>query len=99
MTATASIDSVLSESRVFPPPEAFSRAARIKSMDDYRRLADQARKDPSAYWGERAREELYWKEPFKTVLEWKAPHARWFVEGRTNLAYNCLDRHLDQRGA
>jgi acetyl-CoA synthetase len=88
------ITSVLSEARVFPPPAEFSRRAHIRSMEDYRRLWDEAAKDPEAYWGARAREELYWKEPFRTVLEWKPPHARWFIEGRTNLAYNCLDRHL-----
>jgi acetyl-CoA synthetase len=88
------LDSVLVENRVFPPPEDFSRRAHIRGMEDYRRLWDEADKNPEAYWGARAREELYWKEPFQTVLEWKPPHARWFVEGRTNLAYNCLDRHL-----
>ncbi|XXF75910.1 acetate--CoA ligase [Myxococcaceae bacterium GXIMD 01537] len=91
------IHSVLSESRVFPPPADFSRRAHIRSMEDYQRLWDEAAKDPDAYWGARAREELYWKEPFQTVLDWKPPHARWFVEGRTNLAYNCLDRHLPAR--
>ncbi|MBN8466677.1 acetate--CoA ligase [Corallococcus exiguus] len=88
------IVSVLTESRVFPPPEDFSRRAHIRDMQDYQRLWDEAAKDPDKYWGDRAREELYWKEPFQTVLDWKPPHARWFVEGKTNLAYNCLDRHL-----
>ena len=88
------IQSVLTENRVFPPPEEFSRRAHIRSMEDYRKLWDEAAANPEAYWGARAREELYWKEPFQTVLEWKPPHARWFIEGRTNLAYNCLDRHL-----
>jgi acetyl-CoA synthetase len=88
------IQSVLTENRVFQPPPEFSKRAHIKSMEDYRRLWDEAAKDPEAYWGARAREELYWKEPFKTVLQWEAPNARWFIEGRTNLAYNCLDRHL-----
>jgi acetyl-CoA synthetase len=88
------IQSVLTENRVFPPPEEFSRRAHIRSMEDYRKLWDEAAANPEAYWGARAREELYWKQPFQTVLEWKPPHARWFIEGRTNLAYNCLDRHL-----
>ncbi|MBU8894885.1 acetate--CoA ligase [Corallococcus sp. M34] len=88
------IHSVLTEARVFPPPEAFARRAHIRGMQDYQRLWDEAAKAPEKYWGDRAREELYWKEPFQTVLDWKPPHARWFVEGRTNLAYNCLDRHL-----
>ncbi|QAT86792.1 acetate--CoA ligase [Corallococcus coralloides] len=88
------IVSVLTESRVFPPPEDFSQRAHIRGMQDYQRLWDEAAKDPDRYWGDRAREELYWKVPFQTVLDWKPPHARWFVEGKTNLAYNCLDRHL-----
>ncbi|MBN8231489.1 acetate--CoA ligase [Corallococcus macrosporus] len=88
------IVSVLTESRVFPPPKEFSERAHIRGMADYQRLWDEAAKDPDKYWGDRAREELYWKEPFQTVLDWKPPHARWFVEGKTNLAYNCLDRHL-----
>ncbi len=92
------ISSVLREARVFPPPPEFSKRAHIQSLEDYRRLAEAARKDPDAYWAERAREELFWKEPFKTVLDWQPPNARWFVEGKTNLAYNCLDRHLATRG-
>ncbi|GEN08686.1 acetyl-coenzyme A synthetase [Myxococcus fulvus] len=91
------ISSVLTETRVFPPPQEFSQRAHLKSMEDYQRLWDEAARNPDKYWGERAREELYWKEPFQTVLDWKPPHARWFVEGRTNLAYNCLDRHLATR--
>ncbi|WP_237079389.1 acetate--CoA ligase [Myxococcus xanthus] len=91
------IHSVLTEARVFPPPEAFARRAHIRSMEQYQQLWDEAAKDPDKYWGDRAREELYWKAPFQTVLDWKPPHARWFVEGKTNLAYNCLDRHLATR--
>ena len=93
-----SIDSVLTESRVFPPPPAFSRRTHFKSLADYQRLWDEAAKDPDAFWAARAREELYWKEPFQTVLDWRPPHAKWFVEGKTNLSYNCLDRHLEARG-
>ena len=91
------IDSMLSERRVFPPPPALSARAYIRSLDEYRKLADDARRDPEAYWAARARDELYWKEPFRTVLEWKPPLARWFIEGKTNLSFNCLDRHLAQR--
>src|SRR5579871_1048866 len=92
------ITSVLAEKRVFPPPEAFARRAQIKSLEEYRQLAELARRDPTAYWGARGREEIDWKVPFQTVLEWKPPHARWYVEGKTNLSHNCLDRHLLQRG-
>ncbi len=91
------IHSVLAEKRVFPPDEAFAKRAHIKSMEEYRRLYDEADRDPEGWWAARAREELYWKEPFRTALEWKPPHAKWFVEGKTNLAWNCLDRNLEQR--
>lgn len=97
-TASRAIDSVLTESRVFPPPPDFSRRAHFKSLADYQRLWDEAARDPDAFWAARAREELFWKEPFQTVLDWQPPHAKWFVEGKTNLAYNCLDRHLETRG-
>ncbi len=97
-TQKKEIKSVLEERRVFPPPAEFSSRAHIRSMEEYRRLWDEAARDPEAYWGARAREELFWKEPFHTVLDWKPPHARWFVEGRTNLSWNCLDRHLESRG-
>jgi len=92
------IDSMLSERRVFPPPQELSAGAHVKSLEQYRQLAEQARKDPDAYWAARAREEIFWKEPFQTVVDWKPPFARWFVEGQTNLSYNCLDRHLKERG-
>jgi len=92
------ITSVLTEGRVFPPPPAFSRQAHIKSMDQYRELAGQAERDPEGYWGARGKEEIFWKTPFQKVLEWKPPFAKWFVGGTTNLAYNCLDRHLASRG-
>src|SRR5260370_12319324 len=91
---SGNIDSVLSEARVFPPPESFSKNAHLKSMAEYRRLWEEAYKDPNAFWGARGREEIYWKALLKTVLDRKPPHARWYVEGTTNPSYNCLDRHL-----
>ena len=51
------------------------------------------RRIPEAFWEEFARE-LDWIEPWQTVLEWTPPHAKWFVGGKLNAAYNCLDRHL-----
>ncbi|HZH02648.1 MAG TPA: acetate--CoA ligase, partial [Myxococcaceae bacterium] len=90
--------SSLVESRVFPPSPEFSARAHVGSMEAYRRLCAEAERDPDAYWAARAREELFWKEPFHTALEWRPPHARWFLGGRTNLAYSCLDRHLETLG-
>jgi len=50
-------------------------------------------KSPDKFWGKVAKE-LHWFKPFKKVLEWKEPFVKWFVGGQTNMAYNCIDRHL-----
>jgi acetyl-CoA synthetase len=92
-STTTNIESVMHEERVFPPPEDFSRSASIKSMEEYERLRAEAHDSPEAFWG-RMSEELHWFKKWETVLEWKLPHAKWFVGGKTNVAYNCLDRHL-----
>ena len=93
-TKRTDIDSVLTEARVFPPPPEFAKSAHIKSMEEYRRLYEEARRDPEGYWAKRGREEIYWKTPFTRAREWNPPKAKWFVGGVTNLTYNCLDRHL-----
>jgi acetyl-CoA synthetase len=87
------IESVLQEARLFPPPAEFARRARVRSMAEYEELARRADQDPELFWAEIAAE-LHWHQPWSTVLEWSLPDAKWFVGGKTNLAYNCLDRHL-----
>ncbi len=94
-TAGGQIDTVMQEARVFPPPPEFSAQARIKSLEEYRAIYDRAKRDPESFWAEFAREELHWFEPFTKVLEWNEPYANWFVGGKTNVSYNCLDRHLE----
>jgi acetyl-CoA synthetase len=89
-----SITSILREKRVFTPGEEFASSARVRSLREYKRLAKKAASDPEAFWGDLAGE-LHWFRPWKTLLRWKAPFAKWFVGGRTNMSYNCLDRHLD----
>jgi acetyl-CoA synthetase len=89
-----SITSVMNETRLFPPPEAFARSARVGSMREYRKLRKLAEDDPETFWGGIA-EDLVWFRPWKKLLSWKAPTAKWFVGGKTNLCYNALDRHLD----
>ena len=89
------IDTVMQEERLFPPPAEFAAKARIKSMEEYEAIYERAKSDPAAFWGELAREELHWFEPFQQVLQWNEPYAQWFVGGKTNVSYNCLDRHLD----
>ena len=92
----STIESVLQEQRLFAPPMALAASAAIPSMEAYRALAAKAEADPDRFWGDLAREQLHWFEPFHTVLDWtNPPFAKWFEGGTTNLAYNCLDRHLE----
>jgi acetyl-CoA synthetase len=92
--STGQLDTVMQESRVFPPPAEFSRRARIKSMAEYQQLWDEAADDPPAFWAKLAKEELHWFQPFTKALEWNEPFAKWFVGGKTNASYNCLDKHV-----
>src|SRR5437879_3498955 len=89
----ANITSVLTETRVFPPPAEFAARARIKSMAEYEKLWQRANDDPQGFWAEQART-LDWFKPWSQVLLWNEPHAQWFVGGKLNVSYNCLDRHL-----
>ena len=88
------VDNVMQEKRLFPPPAEFSAKARIKSLAEYEALWKEAAADIEKFWGQHAAE-LHWFKPFDKVLEWNEPFAQWFVGGQTNLAYNCLDIHLD----
>ena len=91
--AQVDIESVLKEDRVFEPPKDFSAKAHIKNLQDYETLYQQALDDPEGFWASMAKE-LDWFKPWEKVLEWNPPFAKWFVGGRTNIAHNCLDRHL-----
>src|SRR6516225_5973784 len=90
---SSNITSVLQEKRVFPPPPEFAAGAHIKSMAEYERLWQRAKDDPETFWAEQA-ELLHWFERWNKVLIWNEPHAQWFVGGKLNASYNCLDRHL-----
>jgi acetyl-CoA synthetase len=92
-TAGHDIESVLTEARKFDPPAEFSKKAWVKSAAEYDELCKRAEKDPEAFWSECARN-LEWFKPFDKVLEWNFPFAKWFLGGKINAAYNCLDRHL-----
>ena len=81
------LDTLLSEQRRFPPPEAFAAEA-LAGPGLYEAGADAER-----FWESQARE-LDWMAPWSRVLDWKPPHARWFVDGKLNASANCLDRHL-----
>ncbi len=89
----SSITSVLQEKRLFEPPKEFSQRAHIKSLEEYRRMYKESVEEPEKFWGKMA-QELHWFKPWEKVLEWKAPWAKWFIGGKLNLSYNCLDRHV-----
>jgi acetyl-CoA synthetase len=88
------IDTVMHEDRLFPPSEEFAGRASIGSLEAYQELYDRAAADPVKFWGDLAKDELHWFEPFGETLDWQEPFAKWFLGGKTNASYNCLDRHL-----
>jgi len=83
----------MQETRVFPPPAEFAAKAKIGSLAAYEKMWQEAAANVEVFWGKLAGE-LHWFEPFTKTLEWKEPLAKWFVGGKTNAAYNCLDAHL-----
>src|SRR5438552_8293533 len=87
------IESHLIEKRVFKPSRDFAKRARIKSLDQYRRMYRESIRQPAKFWAREA-SELVWRAKWKKVLEWKARFAKWFVGGKLNISENCLDRHL-----
>jgi acetyl-CoA synthetase len=91
--AAQNIDSILTEKRSFPPPPEFSKNALIPSKEEYDKICARAAADPEGFWADIARE-LHWFEPWNKVLEWDCPWAKWFLGGKINLSYNCLDRHV-----
>src|SRR3954453_11102375 len=91
--AAQNIDSILTEKRSFPPPREFSKNALIPSKEEYDKICARAAADPEGFWADIARE-LHWFEPWNKVLEWDLPWAKWFLGGKINLSYNCLDRHV-----
>src|ERR687896_332644 len=91
----SSIETVLQEKRVFPPPAEIVKQANISGMEAYRKMVAEAERDFEGFWGRLARETLLWSKPFTKVLdESKAPFFRWFYDGELNASHNCLDRHL-----
>ena len=88
-TQSSALDTLGSETRVFPPPPDFVRQANVTDPAIYER----ADRDFEGFWAEHARA-LTWRKPFTTVLEWEAPYAKWFADGLLNVSENCLDRHV-----
>jgi acetyl-CoA synthetase len=81
------LDTLLSETRRFPPPEGFAaKAAATEALYA-------AGRDWKQFWSEQA-QALDWISPWSRILDWQPPHARWFVDGKLNASANCIDRHL-----
>ena len=90
-----SITSMLDERRQFPPPPEFAKNAWVKSLDEYKALYGKSEKDLEGFWAEQAETYLHWFRKWDTVLDWQPPFVKWFSGGTLNIAYNCLDRHLE----
>jgi acetyl-CoA synthetase len=84
----------MTDAAVYPPSAEFVKNARVKGMEGYRELYQRALDHPEEFWGEQAEKELFWFEKWSHVFAWHPPFVKWFVGGKTNAAYNCLDRHL-----
>src|SRR5664279_6626207 len=89
-------ESVQSEGVVINPPASASENAWIGSMEQYQEMYDRSVNDPEGFWADMASDLIYWEKPWDKVLEWEfeTPKVEWFKGGKTNVAYNCLDRHL-----
>jgi acetyl-CoA synthetase len=83
------LSNLLREDRRFPPPEPLANSANATAE-----LYERAASDRLAFWAEQAGR-LSWAQPWERVLDWEPPFARWFVGGRLNVAYNCVDRHVE----
>jgi acetyl-CoA synthetase len=90
-SSAPTIENLLAEDRTFPPDPAFVAQANAKAD-----LYAEAEADFEAFWARLARERIDWVEDFHTTLEWDLPFAKWFVGGKLNLAYNCIDRHVER---
>jgi acetyl-CoA synthetase len=89
------IESVMHETRVFPPSPTFVQQANVSGMAAYQAMADAAQHDYEGYWVNLARENIVWHKPFtKGLNESNAPFFKWFEDGVLNVSYNCLDKHL-----
>src|SRR6185503_10334868 len=87
-TETQTIDTLFLEERRYPPPAEFTAQANAKPT-----IYDE---DFEAFWKRNATERVSWAEPFSTLYEWEAPYAKWFLGGKLNVSYNCVDRHVEQ---
>ena len=84
------LEGLLQEGRTFPPPEGFRKTA----LDTDATVYDDAERDWQGFWATQALA-LDWSREWEKILDWDLPFAKWFVGGKLNAAYNCLDRHVE----
>ena len=91
------IQVLMDEKRTFAPSKEFSKKAHIKDMKEYEKIYKKSIDDPEAFWGEMAEKRLTWYKKWNKVLEYdfEKPSIKWFIGGKLNVSYNCLDRYLD----
>jgi len=89
------LSSMMQEKRVFYPPKELSKKAYIKSLEEYKKIYKRSLDDPDGFWGEAAQQLDWYKKWDKVLVEnfGEAKH-QWFVGGKLNVSYNCLDRNL-----
>ncbi len=95
--SSETIDVLSQEGVTFPPPEEFSGRAHINSIGEYDRLYRHAIEHTESFWAQMAQENLSWYKKWEKVLEYDfdKPLVKWFIGGKLNVTYNCLDRHLN----
>lgn len=84
----------MSQPTVYPPSQEFVAQANVSGMAAYQALYTQAAEKPEEFWGQLATEKLAWDQAFSHVFEWDPPFAKWFVGGKLNACFNCVDRHV-----
>ena len=93
----AEIKSLMEETRTFPPPKEFVDQARIRSREEYEKMWKESIENPDRFWGNAA-SELFWFQKWFKVNEddFKNAKLAWFLGGKTNIAYNCLDYQIEK---
>jgi anti-anti-sigma factor len=82
------------DSLVIKSFENFSRNANINDLEEYLKEYNRSINDPENFWAEQAKEYISWYEAFDKTLEWELPFSKWFFNGKLNVCYNCLDKHI-----
>ncbi len=93
--ASGQISHVLIEDRLFPPSAEFSKRSVFSTQEQFDATYAKSVEDRDGFWRDEANQHLHWFEPFGEVCRWAPPKVQWFVGGKTNASYNCLDAHVD----